>query len=111
MEGEVRYAPLARWRAAIFAPVLIGISVAFTMAQDKAPNPHAEGPEISLRKSINTRPYQGREIEGEDRQIGRGDSLWRILVEEKGVSGKQFRSYVVIIRGLNPHVKNLVTDA
>jgi hypothetical protein len=77
------------------------------MAQEKAPAGRGEAPEISLRKSINTRSYQGREVEGEDRQIGRGDSLWRILVEEKGLSGKQFRNYVVIIRGLNPHVKNL----
>ncbi len=107
MEGEVRYAPLAGRCAAILAAVLVGISAAFTMAQDKAPSAQAEAPEISLRRSINTRPYQGREVEGEDRQIGRGDSLWRILVEEKGVSGKQFRSYIVIIRGLNPHVKNL----
>ncbi|MGH7809819.1 MAG: hypothetical protein ACREP5_06020, partial [Candidatus Binatia bacterium] len=30
-----------------------------------------------------------------------------MLVEEKGLSGKQFRSYVVIIRDLNPQVKNL----
>ena len=107
MEGEVRYAPLASGRAAILASVLIGVSAGFTMAQDKTPSPRAEAPEISLRKSINTRTYQGRDVEGEDRQIGRGDSLWRILVEEKGVSGRQFHSYVVIIRGLNPHLKNL----
>ena len=107
MEGEVIYRPRVRKSAAMLASVLVGISAGFTMAQDKAPTARAEAPEISLRKSINTRTYQGREIEGEDRQIGRGDSLWRILVEEKGVSGKQFRSYVVIIRGLNPHVKNL----
>jgi len=107
MEGEVRYAPLTRRRVAFLASVLIGISAAITMAQDKTPSARAEAPEISLRKSINTRPYQGREVEGEDRQIGRGDSLWRILVEEKGISGKQFHSFVVIIRGFNPHVKNL----
>ena len=107
MESEVRYAPLAPGRAAILAAVLIGVSAGFTMAQDKTPSPRAEAPEISLRKSINSRPYQGRDVEGEDRQIGRGDSLWRILVEEKGVSGRQFHSYVVIIRGLNPHLKNL----
>jgi len=29
------------------------------------------------------------------------------LVEEKGLSGKKFRSYIVVIRGLNPQVKNL----
>ncbi|MSP41220.1 MAG: hypothetical protein EXR70_22265 [Deltaproteobacteria bacterium] len=41
-------------------------------------------PEIALRKSVNTRLFQGKAVEGEDRQIGPGDSLWRILVEGKG---------------------------
>jgi hypothetical protein len=63
--------------------------------------------EMSLRKSIQSREFQGRQYEGEERQIGRGDSLWRILVEEKGVPGQKFHSYVVLIRGLNPHVSNL----
>jgi len=63
--------------------------------------------EMSLRKSVNTREFQGRQFEGEERQIGRGDSLWRILVEEKGLPGQKFRSYLVVIRGLNPQVKNL----
>ena len=63
--------------------------------------------EMSLRKSVNSREFQGRQIEGEERQIGRGDSLWRILVEEKGLPGQKFRSYLVVIRGLNPQVKNL----
>ncbi len=72
-----------------------------------APEGAPKAPEISLRKAVNTRQFQGKEIEGEDRQVAPGDSLWRILVEEKGVAGKQFRSYVVIIRGLNPQIKNL----
>ena len=63
--------------------------------------------EMSLRKSVNTREFQGQQVEGEERQIGRGDSLWRILVEEKGLPGQKFRSYLVVIRGLNPQVKNL----
>ena len=63
--------------------------------------------EMSLRKSVNTREYQGQQVEGEERQVGRGDSLWRILVEEKGLPGQKFRSYLVVIRGLNPQIKNL----
>lgn len=63
-------------------------------------------PEVSLRKSVNSREFQGQQYEGEERQIGRGDSLWRILVEEKGLPGQKFRSYLVVIRGLNPQVKN-----
>jgi hypothetical protein len=63
-------------------------------------------PDISLRKSVQSREFQGRQYEGEERQIGRGDSLWRILVEEKGIPGQKFRSYLVLIRGLNPQVNN-----
>ncbi len=66
-----------------------------------------EAAEINLRKSIVAREYQGRQVSGEERQIGRGDSLWRILIEEKGLPEKRFRSYLVVIRGLNPQVKNL----
>ena len=68
---------------------------------------HSDSAEMSLRKSVNTREYQGQQVEGEERQIGRGDSLWRILVEEKGLPGQKFRSYLVVIRGLNPQIKNL----
>ena len=101
MEGKMkrnllRFALIGAWS-------LIANANSFTVAQENPPAP----PEIALRKSVNTRQFQGKEVAGEDRQIGPGDSLWRILVEEKGVSGKQFRSYVVIIRGLNPQIKNL----
>ena len=89
------------WLLAI--SVLASPSNALAAAPENVPS----GPEISLRKAVNTRQFQGKEIEGVDREVAPGDSLWRILVEEKGVSGKQFRSYVVIIRGLNPQIKNL----
>src|SRR5689334_19493703 len=69
--------------------------------------PSTAAPEMSLRKSVQSREFQGRQYDGEERQIGRGDSLWRILVEEKGVPGQKFRSYLVLIRGLNPQVNNL----
>ncbi|HEX7231276.1 MAG TPA: hypothetical protein VF452_12855 [Candidatus Binatia bacterium] len=62
---------------------------------------------MSLRKSVQSREFQGRQYQVEERQIGRGDSLWRILVEEKGVAGQKFRSYIILIRGLNPQVSNL----
>src|SRR5262245_1092540 len=105
MEGEVSGRRGERGLVASFSWMLISILSAFCFAQEKVPS--GDQPEISLRKSVNTRPYRGRDVEGEERQIGRGDTLWRILVEEKGVNGKQFRSYLVIIRGLNPQIKNL----
>jgi hypothetical protein len=105
MEGEVMGALRAGKSAAIFLLFSMGLSSA-VLAQEKGSAAAGQRPEISLKKAVNTKSYQGREVEGEERQIARGDSLWRILVEEKGVSGKQFRSYIVVIRGLNPQVKN-----
>jgi hypothetical protein len=90
---------------AIFVGVVMLTPIA--RAQEKTPVPSTESPDISLRKSVNVKRFEGKDVQGEERQIGRGDSLWRILVDEKGLNGKQFSSYVVVIRGLNPQVKNL----
>src|SRR6188474_65343 len=72
-----------------------------------AQEPPASGQaEINLRRSAQTRPFQGRDVEGEERQIGPGDTLWRILVRDKGLPEQKFRSYLVVIRGLNPQIKD-----
>lgn len=88
--------------------IAFGISVAIgwqqlAAAQEQAPSGQAE---ISLRRSAQSRSYQGRDVEGEERQIGPGDTLWRILVREKGLPGQNFRSYLVVVRGLNPQIKD-----
>src|SRR5215510_6872399 len=61
---------------------------------------------LMLQKRAQSREYQGREVEGEDKRIGPGDSIWRILVKEKGLSENRFSQYLVIIRGLNPKIRN-----
>jgi hypothetical protein len=106
MEGQVTsrenfYRHLLMFAAGFGAWSAIG----FGYAQEKSAAPGQA--EMSLRKSVNTREFQGQQVEGEERQIDRGDSLWRILVEEKGLPGQKFRSYLVVIRGLNPQAKNL----
>ena len=62
---------------------------------------------LTLQKTAQSREYQGREVEGEDRRVGPGDSMWRILVKEKGLSENRFSQYLVIIRGLNPKIRNI----
>jgi hypothetical protein len=104
MEGKVRIVRLYRGLLLIGAGLILFCAPGLSRAQ--APAPAAGQAELNLRKSVNTREFRGQEVQGEDRQIGRGDTLWRILVEEKGLSGKKFRSYLVVIRGLNPQVKN-----
>jgi hypothetical protein len=69
-------------------------------------NAQQEG-QLTLRRTVHARQYQGREVEGEDRVVGPGDSVWRMLVQEKGVPEKRFSQYLVIIRGLNPQITNL----
>ena len=104
MEGKVRRLSFP------FQILLLGAALVagHTRAQEPGSAPAgSETAEINLRKSVVVRAFQGREISGEERQIGRGDSLWRILIEEKGLPERRFRSYLVVIRGLNPQVKNL----
>ena len=81
---------------------------AFSHAQSPSSGSAPAGEsQITLRKSVQSREYQGKAVEGEERTVGRGDSLWRILIQEKGLPEKRFQSYIVVIRGLNPQVKDM----
>src|SRR2546422_5301105 len=58
------------------------------------------------RKTLKTREYQGKPVESKERVVGREDSLWKFLVQEKGVPEKQLPRYVTIIGTLNPDRKS-----
>jgi len=62
--------------------------------------------QLRLRKTVKTREHQGRPVEGEERKIVPGDTLWQILIQEKGLPGKNFQRYLVLIGSLNPQLKN-----
>ena len=88
--------------------IAVGLSAAVAgnwsvLAQETASGGQSE---INLRRSAQSRNYQGREVEGEERQIGPGDTLWRILVRDKNLPGQHFHSYLVVIQGLNPQIKD-----
>jgi hypothetical protein len=83
----------------VFFPDLMG-------AQGPATTPQEESAQLKLRKSIKTREYQGQHVEGEERVVAPGDSLWKFLIQEKSLPEKQFARYVMIIGALNPHLKN-----
>ena len=100
MEGKVGI-----WRH--FPPLLVFLVMSLGTAGFAQEADQRNPTQLNLRKSVYTREYQGKVVEGEERAVGRGDSLWRILVQEKGLPEKRFRSYLVVIRGLNPQVKNL----
>lgn len=84
-------------------------SLAMSICAQEPPRSDAQGEkaQLELRKAVKTRPYQGRLVEGEERVISRGDSLWRILIQEKGLSQKRFSGYLVVIGALNPDIEKL----
>lgn len=76
-------------------------------AQERAvKGEQAEAPHLELRRTARSREYQGRTVDGEDRVVRRGDSLWRILIQERGLPQKGFSRYVILIGSLNPGLKN-----
>jgi len=62
--------------------------------------------QLRLRKTVKTREHQGRSVEVEERKIVPGDTLWQILIQERGLSGKYFQRYLVLIGSLNPRLRN-----
>ena len=75
MEGQVTSKKHSYRRLLIYA-VSFGAWVTFGIgyAQEKSAAPERVGQaEMSLRKSVNTREFQGQQVEGEERQIGHGD--------------------------------------
>ncbi len=64
-----------------------------------------EPAQLRLQRTLRSREYQGKSVEGEERVIRPRDTLWRILVQEKGLSEKRFNRYVILIGALNPRLK------
>lgn len=106
MESEVNRAP-----SRSVARILLLLSVLWAgeiSAQDSSGGrAQTETGHLTFQKTAQLREYQGREVEGEERRVAPGDSLWRMLVKEKGLAEKHFAQYLMMIRELNPQVKNL----
>lgn len=99
--GFVRIAPIT--------VLLLSLVVVMKIrAQESSPgHSQSETGELTLKKTAQSREYQGREVEGEEKRVAPGDTLWRMLVKEKGLPEKRFSQYLVIIRGLNPQIKKI----
>ncbi|MGH7766161.1 MAG: LysM peptidoglycan-binding domain-containing protein, partial [Candidatus Binatia bacterium] len=93
--------------------MLVG-SVAATLAlfspagaqQPPAKSDQEPAAQLELRRTAKSREYQGKPVEGEDRVIRPRDTLWRILIQERGLSEKRFKRYVLLVGALNPNLKN-----
>jgi hypothetical protein len=103
MEGTL----IRIWAGALAftTPLLFGARSG--VAQELSPEANeTASAEISLQKTIGVREYHGRKVEGNEHEVRPGDTLWRILVKDKGVAENRFTEYVVLIRGLNPALKS-----
>jgi hypothetical protein len=106
MEGRTRISDFVKTVSPL-AVVLPLLAAVIAHAQEPLPDHgQKEASPMTFQKTAQSREYQGREVEGEERRVGPGDSIWRILVKEKGLAENRFTQYLVIIRGLNPKIKN-----
>ncbi len=105
MEGKVNVSDLI---AMLLLSLIFGLFLLQTGYAQESPRDRGQkGPgELTFRKTAQLREYQGRDVEGEERRVGPGDSIWRILIKERGLPEQRFSQYLVIIRGLNPKIKN-----
>ena len=101
MESKVSWL----WRGAVVLLLSALLPAPLSAAQESAQQTNEAGSaEISLRRAIGAREYKGKTIEGDEREVRSGDTLWHILVREKGLAGERFKEYFVLIRGLNPQL-------
>ena len=101
MESKVNWL----WRSAVVLLLSALLPAPLSAAQESAKQTDETGSaEISLRRAIGAREYKGKSIEGDEREVRSGDTLWHILVREKGLAGERFKEYFVLIRGLNPQL-------
>ncbi len=104
MESEISV--LHRLATIILFSAACGIAPASASAQEQPAKPAQEAPaQMQLRRGVKSREYQGKNVEGEERVVRPRDTLWRILIQERGLSGKRFNRYVILITALNPNLK------
>ena len=107
MEGKMKILRFVR----MVSILLLFLSLAMVIKIPAQESSHDRGQnetgELTLQKTAQSREYQGRDVEGEEKRVGPGDTLWRMLVKEKGLPEKRFSQYLVIIRGLNPQIKKI----
>jgi hypothetical protein len=102
MEGEIG----AARRIAALALATAMIAWPWRISAQETPGAGQEAAQLELRRSLKTREYQGQTVTGEERVVRPKDTLWRILVVEKGLSDKRFARYVFLVTKLNPNLKN-----
>jgi hypothetical protein len=99
----MKYRPSDKTPALFAITLTTAIVVANVFAQEKSDRAESQ---LTLRKSAETREYKGTTIQGENRRIVPGDSLWRILIQERGLAHGKFSQYVIVVQALNPQLKS-----
>jgi LysM repeat protein len=103
MESEI---VLRRLGAGILAAATFAMISPASAQQPPAKSDAEQPAQLELRRTAKSREYQGKAVEGEDRVIRPRDTLWRILIQERGLSEKRFKRYVLLVGALNPSLKN-----
>lgn len=107
MEGKMKILRFVRMVSILLLFLSLAMVIKIPAQESSRDRGQNETGELTLQKTAQSREYQGRDVEGEEKRVGPGDTLWRMLVKEKGLPEKRFSQYLVIIRGLNPQIKKI----
>jgi hypothetical protein len=105
MEGEVRTSRCIRLAGVVLVTLVFSCVCGLFVQDLAAQSADDEDGQMSLKRSVEAREFNGQTVEGQERVISVGDSLWRILIHEKGLPEKKFGQYLNVVRRLNPQLK------
>jgi len=107
MESEISGLHPKHFLISVFVFLLIiGVSAPGYNQEGTGSGQSQEKTDIRLQKAIKTRQYQGESVEGEERVVAPGDTMWKFLIQDKGLPEYNFRRYVILLRSLNPKLQN-----
>ncbi|MEE8075969.1 MAG: LysM peptidoglycan-binding domain-containing protein [Candidatus Binatia bacterium] len=107
MESEISGLRPKHFLISVFVFLLIiGVSAPGYNQEGTGSGQSQEKADIRLQKAIKTRQYQGESVEGEERVVAPGDTMWKFLTQDKGLPEYNFRRYVILLRSLNPKLQN-----
>ena len=91
--GPCRVAP---W-ALLFLLMPLSVSLALE-------SPPAQGSQLQFQKTLFVHQIAGTKVFAESHEVARGDTLWRLLTEEYGISPEVAPMFIAAFRQVNPGV-------
>ncbi|MDF1554787.1 MAG: LysM domain-containing protein [Deferrisomatales bacterium] len=66
--------------------------------------PPSQGSQLQFQKTLFVRQIAGTKVFAESHEVVRGDTLWRLLTEEYGISADVAPTFIAAFRQVNPEI-------